>query len=384
MIKVGNDFFISIFIDNNELPLDKLGFVGFQAHSNLSFFQPMAQISISDNYKYFDTNPIGDNVAIRVAVGKSDNISSAFTYNFRLFKRDFEKKSNNLKLYTLKMTYNSPRYFNENSDTFYEGTSKQVLQKVATESGFTSVDLDDSADSMCWLPMGMKRCFFAKNVTKYAYLDKGSCYALGVSLAGQLRFKNISKINLSTSNNVFAKGGSTQKGVVTVLSDKEIMKAGFNNNMTGYKYETLKQDTDKTESLTSVPVPVSSNTILVNKKLNQNLSGSRIHVTPIGSSNTHANYQLALHQNTRIKNTFSLTIRIVTNQVTTVDLLDTINYSSYENSNGTYTLDKLMSGTYLVTAKTIFVTKEGFYFEKFEMVRQGYGANSPSNSQITT
>ena len=149
MIKVGNDFFISIFIDNNELPLDKLGFVGFQAHSNLSFFQPMAQISISDNYKYFDTNPIGDNVAIRVAVGKSDNISSAFTYNFRLFKRDFEKKSNNLKLYTLKMTYNSPRYFNENSDTFYEGTSKQVLQKVATESGFTSVDLDDSADSMC-------------------------------------------------------------------------------------------------------------------------------------------------------------------------------------------------------------------------------------------
>lgn len=382
MVKLGNLFYLMVMIDGAEIPIERMGFDPIQMHSNVMFSQPMARMMLADIYGYFETHPLADGSKVDIYVGRSDSKSEANLYRFRVFK--FRKqKDGNMNTYDIYMTFNCPRYFNENSRGSITGSSTQVLQQIAKLIG-VDYAADQTSDSQVWLSSGQKRCEFAKEVALHGYSSDQGCMSLGMTLLGQLRYKDISLINVVTTKNVFVQGAGDGTSAYRILGRKEVSKSGFFNNLVGYRMETVEQNpTDVTNHNSVRLVANSSPTFQINKVLNDKLEGSRVVMTPIDSGNTHANYYKAEHQNTRIKATYSMGMQVVTDQMTGLDLFDPVKYMLYDNSTSQVKVDEAASGGYIIIAKTIFATKTGKYFEKFELARQGYNFTTDLSNQIT-
>lgn len=382
MIKLGDTFFLMILIDGAEIPVERMGFDPLQMHSNVMFAQPMARIMLADIYGYFEKNPLADGSKVDIYVGRSDSKSDAYLYRFRVFK--FRKyKNGKINNFDIFLTFNCPRYFNENSRGSITGSSTQVLQQISTLIGVNFVG-DQTSDAQTWLSAGQKRCEFAKEVALHGYATDQSCMVLGLTLLGQLRYKDLSAINITTTKNVFVQGSGDAKNSFRILGRKEVSKAGFFNNLVGYKMETVEQNPTDVTNHSSVKVVMgSAPTLQINKVLNDRLEGSRVVMTPIDSGNTHPNYYKAEHQNTRIKATYAMGMQVVTDQVTGLDLFDPVKYIVYDNATSEIKVDEAVSGGYIIIAKTIFATKSGKYYEKFELARQGYNFTTVLSNQMT-
>ena len=376
MLKVSDRFYISVKIAGKEVPLEKLGFGSFQAHSNVNFYVPIANLYLIDNSKYFDTNPVADGVLFEIYTGTTKDKGKATIYKFRHFKTDRVPIGGNLHSYNFRLVYNAPRYLNENMVSSLRGTSSSVMKALGIQITSATVVTDTASDAMSWLPFGMKRCEFARHVCNYAYAGSSSCYMLGLRLDGALHFRNISTIDPSKTTNLMVKGTSKLNGSIKIIGDKEVASSGLANNVTGYKMETVEQGTGEDKSYTKVSVPTTSGTSMVSQHISKNISGSKMVNSPVASSNTHPNYQIAQHQNKRIRNTYMLSTYVATDEMTNLDLFDTAKYILMEQTGGKPQLNRKMSGTYIIVAKTIYVTKSGMYYEKFQMQRQGYNADT--------
>lgn len=382
MLRVSDRFFISVKVDGKELPLEKLAFKSFQAHSNINFYQPMANLALIDNQRYFDLNPVGDGVKFEIYTGTSKDKAKAKVYKFRHFKTDKSPIGGNLQSYNFRLVYDAPRFLNENLTKSIKGTSSEVFKQLASQVPFSKVVADPTSDSMAWLPFGMKRCEFARQICNHAYASNKSCFMSGVRLDGSLHFRNVSNIDLSKSNNLMAKGTSKVNDCIKIIGYREAVNSGVANMVTGYKMETIEQGTGEDKSYTKVSVSTNSPSVLINNNISKGLEGSQIVNSPIASSNTHPNYQNALHQNKRIRNTFMLSVFVATDQMTDLDLFDTAKFMLMEQTAGKAQLNQKISGSYLIVAKTIYATKDGMYYEKYQLKRQGYNANTISASQM--
>jgi len=382
MLRVSDRFYISVKIDGKELPLEKLAFRSFQAHSSVNFYQPMANLSVVDNQRYFDTNPVGDGVKFEVYTGTTKDIAKAKIYKFRHFKTDKSPIGGNIQAYNFRLVFDAPRFLNENLVSSIKGTSSEVIKKLAAQVPINKVVADPSSDSMSWLPFGMKRCEFARQVCNHAYANASSCFMLGIRLDGSLHFRNVSTIDLSKSNTLMVRGTSKLSDSIKIIGYREVAASGLSNLVTGYKMETIEQGTGEDKSYTKVSAPTTSPSVLINSNISLGIEGSKIVNTPIASSNTHPNYQNALHQNKRIRNTFMLSTFVATDHMTDLDLFDTAKFMLVEQGQGKTQLNEKISGSYLIVAKTIYATKDGMYYEKFQLQRQGYNANTISSSQM--
>lgn len=371
MIKLGDRFYLILMIDGKEVPIEYMGFNPLQMHSNVLFFQPVGRIVLADKQRYFDNNPISDGSKVDIFVWRTDTGSqSAKRYQFRLF-RHAVNKSLNINYFTLYLTFNCPRYFNENMTGAMKGTSYDILKEMAKTVG-VDYSGDPTSDAMTWLGTGKKRCVFARDVALHGYANTQSCMSLGMTLLGEMRYKDVSAIKLKDNPNIFVQGVGDNTKVFQVLGRKEINKAGLFNNLVGYRMTTVEQDTSGVSEHASVQVTMNSGpTLSVNKTLNDKLEGSRVHFTPVSAGNVHPQFYQAEHSNKRIRAMYSFGSHIVTDGMTNLDLFDPITYLFYDNSANKLSINQAISGNYIITAKTIFATKEGRYFEKFEIVRQG-------------
>lgn len=382
MIKVSDRFYISVRIDGKEIPLEKLAFKSFQAHSSIHFFQPMGNLSIVDTQRYFETNPVSDGVKFEISTGTTKDFAKARIYKFRHFKTDKANIGGNMQAYNFRLVYDAPRFLNENMVNSIKGTSSDVMKQLAAQVPFNKTVIDQTSDHMIWLPFGKKRCEFAREVCNHAYANNTGCFMMGVRLDGTLHFRNISTIDLSKAVALMVKGSSKLPGSIKIFGDREVVSSGLANNATGYKMETIEQGTGADKSYTKVTAPTSSPSVLINTNISKGIEGSKMINSPVASSNTHANYQNALHQNKRIRNTFMLSTYVATDTMTDLDIFDTSKYMLVDQAQGKTQLNRRLSGSYLIVAKTVYATKEGMYYEKFLLQRQGYNVNTISASQM--
>lgn len=382
MLKVSDRFYLAVKIDKKEIPLEKLAFRSFQAHSNLLFYQPMANLSLVDNQKYFDLNPVGDGARFEIYTGTTKDIAKAKIYKFRHFKTDRAAIGGTMSAYNFRLVYDAPRFINENMTSVISGTSSEVMRAIASQVPFSKVVVDTSSDAMPWIPFGMKRCEFARHVCNHAYASPNSCFMLGIRLDGSMHFRNVSNISIAKATNLMVKGSSTLQGSIRIIGDKEVVSSGLQNAFSGYKMETIEQGTASDKSYTKVAAPASSTSILVNANISKGIEGSRLINSPIATSNVHPNYQNASHQNKRIRNTFMLSTYVATDTMTDLDLFDTTKYMCVEQGAHKTELNKKLSGSYLIVAKTVYATKDGMYFEKFQLQRQGYNVETISQNQM--
>lgn len=372
MLNIKDRLFLSIFINNIELPLNTVVFRQLQMHSATLFNFPIAVLTVADSVNYLVENPIVDGDSVTVRCGKVLENAYSQSYSFRVFNVKTAKIGNS-KVYTFYLILNAPRYVNENSKASITGRVSDVIRELAEVSGL-EYDIDITADSQIWYSGGAKRCDFAKYVTRHAYLDTTSCFVLGVTLGGQVRLKNISNLDYVEASNLLLHGPKISEASIQVVGLKESVESGFQNNLSGYKYETVVQTNENVSRESQVEVPATSTVLNVNSLLNERLEGSRLYFGPIDSGNTHPNFYVAEHQNKRIKSTFGSSIFVVCNEESNLDLLDTTKFIDFENPNSRVELNQKTSGGYLTTAKSLLI-QPGYYFEKMKLTRQGFNAD---------
>lgn len=376
MIKVADDLFINVSLEDKPLPLNALVFQYVQLTSNVSFFVPTGKLAIKDTQGFFDSNPVTDGQKISIQIGKTDSKSDVRGYKFRVFKVKTEKGTSSV-TYTFYLIHDSPKYLYESTMKSYKGDSYTVLKNIATESELKEVVVDISSDAMVWMQMSDKRCTFARKITQHGYVDNNSCFMLGMRLSGSLHYRNVAKIKADDAIAIFVKG-SPIKNTHPVLADKQVANTGLNNSFSGYQYKVQEQGMLTDEQFTKVQVATMSNSLNINQDLNKLLTSGTTVTAPIKSSNLHPNFVKALHQNTRIKNTYANHVHVIIKEATDYDLFDCILYFSVKAVEGKTDADKKISGYFLITAKTIWATGTGIYVEKYQLTRQGenYGGVS--------
>lgn len=372
MLNITDRFFLSIFWNGQEMPLDILSFNSLQMHSSTQMGFPVAKLQLGDTVGYFEDNPIVDADILNIRCGRQLETSITTEYTWRVFKV-VSSKEGSIEVYNIYLLPNAPRYINENFKGAITGRASDVIRAIAEISNLQA-DVDNTSDNQVWYGCGEKRVTFASYVTQHAYLNNTSCFLLGFTLDGRLKLKNISAVDFLGTNSLFVKGPQVTEGTIQVIGKKEILDSGLMNNLAAYRLETLVQRDEGNTRETSVEIPATTNTININESMNTRLSGSKIHICPIDSGNTHSNYYVAEHQNKRIKATFGSGLYLACNEETNRDLFDPLKFILFDNVNAEVKVNNKLSGGYMVTGKTIFI-RPGYYYEKLKVVRQGYNVD---------
>ena len=388
MIQINDRFFIGVVIDGKEYPLEATGFGSLQISTNVNFFLPTARIQLNDDRMIFRNHiTLADYVLVEIYLGKTLAEAHKTKFSFRLFSykvTDLGKA----RIYVLDLIYDRPKYFNAARTSAVTGTSAEAIKAIGLDCEFKQVETVNTTDKQVWLPLGAKNCAFAKTIMQCGYVNDNSCMVLCVTGNGTLRYKNLTSIPLK-SDIKFTVGNTTSKSNFGVLASREISKAGVLNNLYGYRFATIDQNpTNEVSSAkhTRVNVRATSKALSVNKSIHTALTSPRTVFSDIGCGNVHPNFEKAKHQNKRLKAFQSFGHLLVVSDVTGVDLLDVINFTSVNTRAMMQSdVDTTVNGFYVVTGKTIYATGNGFYYEKFEITRPGLNKDaSKSNSQLGT
>ena len=373
MISIKDRLFLDIRVNSVPLPLELLAFDSLTMHSAYPFLFPCAQLVIADNIKYFTQYPIVDGDIISITTGKlMDESQENNTRVFRVFDSRNSQQGNS-HVYTFDLIFGNIKFVNENSKASYKGRVSDVFREIADYCNM-EYEIAPTADSQIWYPLGAKRALFIKEITKYAYSSNKSCFISGVTTSGKLRLVNLETLDFANPKVIMVYNNKDTKNSIRIADRKEYTSSGLENSMSAYKSHMLLQDTDKTEVVSSVEVPVKSNTLNVNDNINKDLQGSNFIFSPIDNGNTHPNYNQAKYQNGRIISTFSKGLIVVTDEESKADLLDVTNYIDFAMSANKVEMNKLLSGGYLITAKTILI-RVNQYYEKMQLMRQGFNAD---------
>lgn len=384
MLSFGNNLSLGAVLDGRELLLESLSFKSLQLSSNKMFSQPMGNLQFADNIGILEDNPIMDNQSLTLYIGINKNPPKEYT--FRVFKVE-KRIQNKIPYYTLILVFNAPRWLYENTRSVIpKATSFEALKKLAEESKLSFVG-DETVDRQNWYGVGNRRCIFAEYIAKYGYVNDTSCMAIGVSLEGEVRYKNISKL-IYDGAPTFIDGLVVGENEFSVLDKKEFDNSGQSNSVGGgYKKITVNQDPIRQSSLdftrfAGVSLSTPNKVLSINKNIVERIEGSVSVFSSIDCGNTHTNAVKACHQNSRIYNYYSSGMYCAIQTPTRFDLFDPINFVSFDSVGNKPRLSKKSTTSNLITGKTIFISQTGQYTEKFELKRIGSNGNAPK-SQIT-
>jgi hypothetical protein len=197
-----------------------------------------------------------------------------------------------------------------------------------------------------------------------------------------MKYENITAID-KTKGTLFTHLMADNQEEYQVSAVKEITKSGLVNNLFGHSQRTIDQ-TAKVEHR-AVAAKVETSNLMVNSEINSTVN-PRTLFTPVDCGNTHENYHKAIHQNTRIKSLYSFSLHAAVSVITTLDLLDVIQYAAQAGHNASDTVVKpSLAGAYLIVGKTTYITGGGFVYEKYELSRPGLNDDpGKSRTQLGT
>jgi len=386
MINFSDRLFLGLVLDGKEFPLETTSFKSLQMSSNKDFTVPQAQLIIADQFGYLSQNPLADRQTATIILGADKK--SLKEYTFRVF--NFKKEvSGNVTYFNITLIFNCPRWTTENKTRAIAGaTSTDAMRQLATES-LLNFNGDSTTDRQTWYPGGDKRAMFAERIARHGYANQTSCMKVGLTLEGELRYKNISDIDYKTAFE-FVTGIGDSKSKFSIVDKKEFTTAGQNNDIGGgYKKTTVEQNPLKTSAANSalhskISVTTTSQALLLNRNVTDRIEGSVVNFGAIQTGNNHSNYTKALHQNKRIDAMYSSGLYTVIQDQTAIDLFDPVNVTVFDLISGKPDINDQATGSYFVSGKTIFVSQTGQYNEKYSMLRAGTnGTNIPASQQGT-
>ena len=380
-------FALSAVLDSQyEFPIEKFIFQSLQFSSNVMLHVPQGKLVLADHTGLLKRSPLGDSQSLKFSIRYPSVDGVVDTkFNMRIF-RVMMNRVQTIDYYTILMTLDSPRFLNENSTSSINDTSKGTLKKLVEDSGlkfdFNGGQNDsDTNDKQVWIPRGDKRCVFSRRIIDAAWVNNTSCMQGSMDLDGTFYYRNLTDISVIKKQVYVLTPSSTQakksEVLVRIVDLKPFSKSGLANAISGYKVTTVEQNPTLGKSSnqvkhTKVDAAITTDSVAMNSNINNALSGSNTRFAPINCGNTHANYDKALHQNSRLLSMFSVGVHVVVDEFAPdLHLLDYVRVDTPTITTGTNTYDASTAGLYCVSGKSHMITQNGKLYTKYELLRQG-------------
>lgn len=364
MLEIKTGLFLGITIDGQDYPMEKNGFQKLVMVSNKRMSTATCELTFADISDKINTEvTLADGVTLVIKLGRS--IEDYDVYKYRVYSYKRIPASTTVQ-YTVLGYFDAPKWFLEAWKKPIEGCSRVAIEKLASDCGLKT-DCDVTNDDMIWMPGNERTCMFARSIAERGYLDDKSCMAIGMTLDGTFKYKNLTL--LPTTGKLFTHGNVP--GTANVIDVKHLTSSGYGNSIGGYQHlvrpQLIREFKDKIDQL---DVKRKTQMLQLNREVKGMLTKGRIDYGDIDGGNVHPNWDKARYQNLRTAMIYSMGVEILMEVRSPIefDLFSAFLYEPYDPpAQGEVRLAEQYRSLYYVTAKAIYI-EQGTYYEKI----QGY------------
>lgn len=343
-------------------------------------------LGIRDTDSIFLSKSLYDGAPLNV---KIDHVDIDFSYNLNLSifgspTMNPARSTNEgyqVTLYAVLYTY---KYLTSITNNSYKGSVSSVLTTLAKECGLRTAIVPTS-DSQIWYSHGRTYHSLAQYLVNHCYMSDTSLPVLGITHPNTLVMKDIvgsllkspthtlsylAKVIYKDAEEVKKNEANEQNNYIFVTYTTKNV-SGLLNNTSTYGNTYLQDSVEDASGFESSGVTFTRriNNSEINKQTKKAVKGVTTNYFPINTGNTYANFYKAEAKNKRIRNLYSNVFRALTvNEYTKIRLLDTVRLlidTKFEDGK-----DSVYSGNYIVTAKTINISRN-FFREAITLVNYG-------------
>lgn len=359
---------LEVLADGRDLNLDPSKLTHFYLISNINQALPSLSVGFKDNTGKELDNLIGDGVPITVSIGNP----SHHVYNGLQFVASGTPKVNpmgSVNMITFNGVLNKTKWLRKVVDKHYDGSAANVIAQLASEAGLIP-DVDSSMDAMTWLPNRTSLANYANHVLQRSFSGEASALIMAVTDSGKLRLKDLN--GLISGSGGLTLASNPEEGH-PVLAYVAVPRSNSNNSSHGYGSTTIGMNPDGSIfEGNEVAVKMMSAATSIGSSIKEAVGslGTRINALAPLAGNTHEKWYEAIHQNMRIKSTYSFDIELLTNVPSKLELLDTPMFKPLNAATGQEAT--ALAGKYIVTCINKFI-QNNRYWEKIVLTSQGQG-----------
>ena len=351
--------------------------LGIEIIESVGSLLPTIEVSLNVPKVDNSMRPISDGNLIQVNLESFAGSGDSEYMEFRVFSMN-STSSEDAYYPVVSGYYNAPDYFKDSKFYSVVGSSSDVAERVARDSGLTPV-VDSSVDSQSWIRRGTSGGQFLLETSRNAYKNKTSAYVGCVTRSGELLYYNVGERRRSEATWKFVEtknlAQEEQEDVVYVPDFSSRSSAGLLNRWKGYG--TLLSEVDFVGTGNESQVYVDSlEKTTDNLQMNAELTvPSTFEVPFFNIGNTHKNFSLASMQNLQILSTYSTGIVTIFPIPKNVKLLDRVRFvhTSYVPNS----LQEDFTGEYFIDRIITRVSEAGLIREVY-LVKEGQNAAVPS------
>lgn len=381
-IGIEGQSYLSISIEGVEMPLDQMRFQRWLTTSHVLYHMPMGELVFVDTHDIVAkhmTLADGSNMVVRA--GRTRD--RVYQYTYHLFNVKSEKLDDGV-LYHISFVDLWDKWRLETNTKALPGMSSgEALAKLAADCGLTYTGPATTADKQNWYPMAESNALFARRIAHLGYMDDSSVMALGVSLAGELRYQNLAKIDLKGEMFSFQHG--VQEGGAIWCPDWQTRSnSGAINQGGGYATTQSSFGADgKTSVKDKATMTRIANTANLNQDSKKAAGVGKILMNPVDAGNNHPNANAARYQNKRLMQLLSSSTSIITPFDPDVDILEPCMFTNFINDKhtGVMSQDDNSSGMFIIAGKCIHIGADLAYNERYQLIREG--GNSENSTKVT-
>jgi len=364
MYKINDQVEAGIYLDDKEFVVTAGNFVqSIHMAAHAIYSVPVITVNLIDVVGIIPQLKLNDGSVLRFSVKAS---SLNIDRTFRVYSWPRQPAGNGF-AYAITGYLDAPKFFIGTTSKTIRGSSSEALKSIASSCGLDySKDNTATADTMVWTPGNSTYAEFAKEISRYGYVDQNSYMGFGIDSLGTMRYRNLAALPAPKYSVSQVASGSD---MLQLMDFKAIASSGMNNMLTGYSHTRVVQSADtqqQYDQLSQVSVDTGVSTPLLNTGVRSAIERGGVSFSPIDFGNVHANYEQARYQNVRISRLNNLSAEFVFGYVTNFEMFDTFTYVSPQQQGQTG-----YDGKYIVTGKVVYVAGTAYY-EKLTAVRMGF------------
>ena len=370
-ITLANDIELSIFINDQELPLDYFACPTIQIDGSDEMGIPIMLMQLIDNSGggiLKKINPLPDGALIAIKIDSGDQ---SITREFRVTGANVEGP-----LMLIRAYLNHPQYVVTTERAIYHETSKEALARICQKCGLT-LDCPVTADRMRWQPVNQRFINFARYILRAAYVSDESMLMGRVRLDGILKVRDVTNMDTPIGLFGYAPGAIPAYGFMPISAATENLHGG-------YRQEFSTPDMfGAYDSINSLDMRQKEASLNRNPKIADLTNYGSVKYGEFGHSyNYHEKYHRALYNNSRLEKLYSMrSMLALNNLITSLDAMDSLTLDNKTTTDGTVNGDNATSydGDWLISSKSIYV-ENSQYFERFTLWRSGLNVDMHSKT----
>ena len=173
---IDNKFYIRIDVNGVEISPNRILILAIREW--IYEKTPRLEFQFEDAGRFYNIFPLEDHSEIKITIANSKQDANYVDATFRLQDYYFDVSTGNRKIYTYGMTgllESKGFYIESKTRSFSNSNSSDIIDLIASESGFKSDIRKKSADKMTWYQINMTNQHMVDHLIGRSYIQENDC-----------------------------------------------------------------------------------------------------------------------------------------------------------------------------------------------------------------